>query len=84
MKVWDATTGREALTLEGLSSRFNDAAFQPGRGKRLASAGRDATVKVWDTTTRAQAMLTLKGHIGYVFSVAFSPDAETVGVGRLR
>ena len=49
-------------------------AFSPD-GKRLASAGFDKTVKVWDATS-GQEMLTLRGHTGWVRSVAFSPDGK--------
>src|SRR5262249_59772364 len=44
-------------------------------GKRLASASGDHTVKVWDAQT-GQELFTFKGHSGYVFSVAFSPDGK--------
>ena len=49
-------------------------AFSPD-GKRLAFAGMDRTVKVWDAAT-GQATLTLKGHTGMVLGVAFSPDGK--------
>jgi len=73
VKVWDATTGREILTLKrhGLVSRV---AYSPD-GKRLASATYDGTVKLWDVMT-GQEILTLKGHTGAVFGVAFSRDGQ--------
>jgi WD40 repeat protein len=46
-------------------------------GKRLATASRDQTVKVWDTDTGA-VQLTLKGHTAAVLGVAFSPDGKTL------
>ena len=49
-------------------------AFSPD-GRRLASAGSDQTVKVWDAAT-GQETLVLKGHTKHVTSVAFSPDGR--------
>ena len=38
MKVWDAATGQETLTLKGHTDSVTSVAFSPD-GKRLASAG---------------------------------------------
>ena len=46
-------------------------------GSRIASAGRDGTVRIWDATT-GQQTLNLTGHAGEVFGVAFSPDGSRV------
>ena len=54
--------------------RRRSVAFSPD-GTRLASAGADGTVKVWDTTT-GQEIRTFAGHTGRVWSVAFSPDGN--------
>ena len=90
VKVWDAATGQETLTLKGHTGWSLSVAFSPD-GKRLASASGDRTVKVWDAAT-GQETLTLKGHTGVVRSVAFSPDGKRLasaesgrdgeGVGR--
>jgi eukaryotic-like serine/threonine-protein kinase len=73
VKVWDATTGQEIVTLKrhGIVSSV---AYSPD-GKRLASATYDGTVKVWDATT-GQEILTLKGHTSAVLGVAFSRDGQ--------
>ena len=50
-------------------------------GTRLASAGQDQTVRIWDVSPRRDAagdrdapLQVLRGHTGGVFGVAFSPD----------
>jgi WD40 repeat protein/serine/threonine protein kinase len=74
VKVWDAATGQEPLTLKGHTSRVMSVAFSPD-GRRLASASWDETVRVWDAVT-GREVLTLKGHTNRVRGVVFSPDGQ--------
>jgi WD40 repeat protein/serine/threonine protein kinase len=50
VRVWDLTTGQEALTLSRPVSAFDTIAFSPD-GKRLATVGTRQPVVVWDTAT---------------------------------
>src|SRR5262245_16053129 len=59
VKLWDAATGQEMLTLKGHSDSVTSVAFSPD-GKRLATGSDDRTVKLWDAGT-GQEMLTTKG-----------------------
>jgi WD40 repeat protein len=79
VKVWDAQTGEELLSLKGHTAHVFSVVFSPN-GKRLASAsgsaagGPNGEVKVWDAQT-GQELLTLKGG-GYLHGVAFSPNGQ--------
>jgi WD40 repeat protein len=78
VKVWDARTGLELLTLKGTGGM----AFSPD-GARLATYSKDVsdgTVKVWDART-GQELFALKGHTGQVLSAAFSPDGARLITG---
>jgi WD40 repeat protein len=44
-------------------------------GSRLATAGHDGTVRIWDPTSGEQ-LLVLHGHDAEVDSIAFSPDGS--------
>ncbi|MDX1994214.1 MAG: serine/threonine-protein kinase [bacterium] len=68
--VWDASG--QSSTLRGHSGIVHDLDFTPD-GSRMASAGEDGTIIVWDMASRTQ-VATLTGHNATVRSVRFSPD----------
>src|SRR5260370_10546516 len=68
-------------TLKGHNAEVMSMVFSPD-GKRIASASRDQTVKVWDTQT-GQQTLSLKGHTADVYSVCFSPDGKRIVSGSV-
>ena len=48
LKVWDADTGEELLTLEGHTGPVMSVCFSPG-GDRIISGSSDNTIRFWDT-----------------------------------
>jgi WD40 repeat protein/serine/threonine protein kinase len=88
VKVWDATSGNQVLAWKVVRPfhSLRMVVFSPD-GKRLAgSVGYGpgppgaGEVKVWDAQTGGE-LLSLKGHTGWVWSVAFSPDGKRLASG---
>jgi WD40 repeat protein len=76
VKVWDAQTGRELLSLRGGDSRgLICVAFSPD-SKRLVCGG-DRSVTVWNLATEKQE-LCFPAHDDTIVCVAFSPNGETI------
>ena len=63
LKVWDAETGDEIMTLAGHKGRLRSVAISPD-GKRIVSScgdtvqenGENSTMKIWDLATGTELM----------------------------
>jgi WD40 repeat protein len=73
VKVWDIKSSKTLHTFRH-DDRATGVAFHPN-GRQLASSSCDNTAKVWDLDT-GEELDTLRGHIGYVMGVAYSPDGQ--------
>jgi len=82
--VWDAASGAEVQVIPQTAGEdVTTLSFSPD-GRRLASAGFDAKVKVWDTETGLE-LLTLAGHKSWIWKMHFSPDGQRIlSCGRDR
>src|SRR5262249_6150326 len=92
VKVWDSQTHKVQYILKGHVRYVWKVAFSPKDPKRpehrgyLASGSWDSTIKIWDlgegeiSTLGAfeppEPVVTLRGHAGYVYGLAFSPDGS--------
>jgi WD40 repeat protein/serine/threonine protein kinase len=80
VKVWDFSTGQEVFHLDDIDTAVYCVQFSPD-GRRLATAGFNSAVKVWDAQTGRQQLIL--GNQGYT-DVAFSPDGRRLAaVGGL-
>src|SRR4029077_18652861 len=78
IRLWEVGSGA-CRVLRGHTDDVFAVAFHPD-GKRLATAGRDRAVWLWDRE-RGEEVARLPGHASYVWSLAFSPDGRTLASG---
>src|SRR5262249_24429270 len=75
--IWDAASGTEAQVIpQTAAEAVTSLSFSPG-GRRLASAGFDAKIKLWDPESGLE-LLTLAGHKTWVWTTSFSPDGRRI------
>jgi WD40 repeat protein len=83
IKLWDAYTGAEVMTLPAQQKGIWTMALSPD-GKRLVVGDRAGIVKLWDTTTGIELMTLREQRLEEPLSlpvVNFSPDGKTIAIG---
>ena len=80
VKIWDAATKQELLTLRGHHAGVFDVCFSPD-SKRVATASWDQTAKIW--SGHRKELSNLSGHAKGVEAVCFSPDGKRLATGAM-
>lgn len=80
IKLWKISDNSELKTLEGAGGlTITVIRFSPD-GAILASGSAERTIRLWDVND-GSLVRTLTGHTGTVWSLAFSPDGQTLASG---
>jgi serine/threonine protein kinase/WD40 repeat protein len=77
-KLYKAATGQETDTFPGPRGGVNDLAIHPA-GRHMAVAGKEI-VEVWEVVAHTKVH-ELRGHPGWVYGVAYSPDGKWLATG---
>src|SRR5262249_3672571 len=78
--IWEAATGQRRCTHLGRQVGNQGSVTCSPDSTRLASAGEQATICIWDAATGMERLV-LHGHDGAVTSLAWSPDWRYVASG---
>jgi WD40 repeat protein len=78
VQLWNVESGQLVSTFRGHSGSAFQVVFSPD-GTRLASAGADGSLKVWDTTPRRDTILILKRR--FSTGILLNPDGRIAATG---
>lgn len=83
LRVWNVESRKTYKEIKAHTDTIWQVAYAP-KGNRLATACKDGSIKIWDTTDwKEQKKINVpkSGNMNAVWSVAFSPDGQTLFSG---
>jgi WD40 repeat protein len=75
IKIWNAATGKEIWTFTGHTEPIMGIGFSPD-GKRLVSADRNGTIRIWDVESGWEIKTIQHGGDGFVVSFSYSKNGR--------
>lgn len=76
IKIWDANSGSEIMSIETNDSRLTAIAYSPD-GKRIVSGDFVGTIRVWDANS-GKELISRTEYNGAITSIAYSPDEQCI------
>jgi hypothetical protein len=77
VKVWDVNTGNRLVTLSDPTDWVYTVAWHPD-SKRLAAAGVDKSIRVWNTSEDGRLIRSVFAHEQAITRLTYSPDGSTL------
>jgi WD40 repeat protein len=78
-RLWHLSTGKRVRVYQGHAGAIHALAFSPD-SKRLATCGRDYTLRIWETDSEEEVTRFVAADVP-VLSAAFSPDGTSIVSG---
>ena len=76
IRLWAVSDGTSLGVILGHTGAVTALAFAPD-GRTLISGSTDATIRLWDVTSKQILKKTLEGHLAAVQGLAFAPDGKS-------
>ena len=88
IRLWNLHTGKNFAVLRGHKGSVNNIAFSSDSKTLVSNSSRERKILFWnlkiDLAKEHKAIAPEKSYLGNAFSMALSPDGETVAIGNVH